>query len=54
MSSKLSLETEIAFFIDEYNAMFSHFKIENVQLNMIAKLECFFWAIVTLHLTSLA
>ena len=41
MSPKLSLETEIEFFIDDYNAMSFHFWIENVQSNMIAKMECF-------------
>ena len=41
MSSKLSLEPEIEFFIDQNNAMSSHFLIENVQSNMIVKLECF-------------
>ena len=41
MSSKLSLETEIDFFIDKYNAMSSYLQIENVQFNMFAKQECF-------------
>ena len=40
MSSKLSLETENTF-IDENNAICSHFSIENVQSNMIVKLERF-------------
>ena len=41
MSSKLSVKTEIAFLIDEYKLCNVIFKIENVQSNMISKLECF-------------